>query len=217
MLFQNESKQNRNHGNCDKLFRITRINVGSHFVPKLAQIKMHIGVALDMWSLATRGMHWAAQVPSGLCFFCTVRKQGQCNSISSFRSAASFAAIDLASSAVCTNQDAHRCCSSHVVARHKRDALGCTSAVGILFFLHCKKTETVQLDLIFFVLRLPSLQSTWLLQRYVSCLLHILLVLCHLPFTSAAFCFSTSISVSISTWCSLAFSATFNSFSSAMR
>ena len=51
--------------------------------------------------------------------------------------------------------------------------------------------------------------------RSGSCLLPLLLFLCYLPFNSAAFCFSTSISVSISTWCSLAFSATFNPCSAA--
>ena len=50
-----------------------------------------------------------------------------------------------------------------------------------------------------------------------SCLLHRQLFLCHLPFNSAVFCFLTSISVSISTWCSLAFSETFNSCCAAMR
>ena len=55
---------------------------------------------------------------------------------------------------------------------------------------------------------LPSLPSTWLLQRSVtvccpSC--------CFCVISSAAFCFSPSISDSISTWCFVAFSATFNS------
>ena len=96
----------------------------------------------------------------------------------------------------------------------------------------------LNLHLMFFVLRLPSLQSTWLLQRSVSvcCIsccfcvtpfrtssVFVLLFTrrfldsLHLVYNSAAFCFSTSISVSISTWCSLAFSATFNSCSAAVR
>ena len=51
-----------------------------------------------------------------------------------------------------------------------------------------------------------------------NCLLPlVLLFLCHLPSNSAASCFSTSISVSISTSCSLAFLVTFNSCSAAMR
>ena len=63
---------------------------------------------------------------------------------------------------------------------------------------------------------LPSLQSTWLLQRPVtvccpSCCFCVISLL-----NSAAFCFSPSISDSISTWCSLAFSAIFNSCSVAM-
>ena len=64
-----------------------------------------------------------------------------------------------------------------------------------------------------FVLRNPSLQSTWLLQRSVTVCCPFC-CFCVTPFfNSAAFCLSTSISSSISTWCSLPFSATFHRFS----
>ena len=78
----------------------------------------------------------------------------------------------------------------------------------------------------FFVLRLPSLQSTWLLQRSVAVCRPSSCFCVTLPstprpfcvaapqetafFNSAAFYSSTSIASSISTWCSLTFSATFN-------
>ena len=80
-----------------------------------------------------------------------------------------------------------------------------------------------------FVLRLPSLQSTWLLQRSetVCCPSSCLYVTSHFDtqyalcccssrerfLNSAAFYSSTLISSSISSWCSLAVSATFHSYS----
>ena len=66
------------------------------------------------------------------------------------------------------------------------------------------------IHLMFFVLRNPSLQSTWLLRSVTVC--RPLCCFCVASFFNAAsFYSSTSISSSISTWCSLAFSATFNS------
>ena len=96
------------------------------------------------------------------------------------------------------------------------------------FLLSFRQTSRSQPPAHVFVLRIPSLQSTWLLQRSVtvrctSC------CFCVTPFNtssvlcccssrnrflnSAAFHSSTSISSSVSAWCSLAFSATFNSSS----
>ena len=84
----------------------------------------------------------------------------------------------------------------------------------------------LNLHLMFFVLRLPSLQSTWLLQRsvavcYPSCCFCVTSLSTRLlsaslpqsPFQSQPRC---SLAFS-ATWCSLAFSATFNSCPAAMH
>ena len=93
--------------------------------------------------------------------------------------------------------------------------LGCR----LSFLLSFRQTSRSQPPSHVFVLRLPSLQSTWLLQRSAtvcctSCCFcvtpfHTSSVLCccfsrNRFFSSAAFYSSTSISSSISTWCSLA-------------
>ena len=91
--------------------------------------------------------------------------------------------------------------------------LGCK----LSFLLSLDNLLDLNLHFMFFVLRLPSLQSTWFLQRSVIVCCSFC-CLCVTPFfNSASVNSSTSFSSSISTWCSLAFLATFNSCSVAMR
>ena len=79
-FFQNESKQHRYHGNCGEFFRRhrdqhwqTRYEWTVAFCAQTGtnqdahRCSAETARELDMWSLATRGMHEAAQVPSGFC------------------------------------------------------------------------------------------------------------------------------------------------------